>query len=457
MLKNVVYLLEETFNGITKNLNTINHLQSVEKEKNIRSHRNRETTTVLKQKGHVIEKSSMQTDYVFNRSSPQKSSRLQTALNSSTMNTTPNISEYRKTEYRRGKCLSSPSKPASNNGLDNIEGNLIVYVNDILSIPRHTVKYHSSKTENDFKRSQPANIETIDFLVIDILGQGTFAQVFKCKNLLTNELMALKIVKSKPAYTRQSMIEIDVFHSLSAKPPINFEQKHQQLRYRKKGNQHNANKGTETSSDMVDLLCYFLYHSHLCLAFELLGSNLYEVLKRRQFRGLSISLVQSLVRQAVTGVKKLSQHSVVHCDLKPENILLTCKERNNSNSASFQENRRLQYRNDDKISNEKIKLIDFGSACFEGQTAHTYIQSRFYRSPEVLVGLSYDSAIDMWSLGCVAAELFLGLPILPGVHEHDQLCRICEMISPIPDWMIEQGYVFKDIHISKRSLIIFYI
>ena len=61
-----------------------------------------------------------------------------------------------------------------------------------------------------------------------------------------------------------------------------------------------------------------------------------------------------------------------------------------------------------------IKLIDFGSACFEGQTAHTYIQSRFYRSPEVLVGLPYDAAINVWSLGCVAAELFLGLPILPG-------------------------------------------
>lgn len=90
-------------------------------------------------------------------------------------------------------------------------------------------------------------------------------------------------------------------------------------------------------------------------------------------------------------------------------------------------------------SKQWIKLIDFGSACFEGQTAHTYIQSRFYRSPEVLVGLPYDSAIDMWSLGCVAAELFLGLPILPGVHEHDQLGRILEMIGDLPEWMLERG------------------
>ena len=90
-------------------------------------------------------------------------------------------------------------------------------------------------------------------------------------------------------------------------------------------------------------------------------------------------------------------------------------------------------------TSHQIKLIDFGSACFEGQMSHTYIQSRFYRSPEVLLGLAYDSAIDMWSLGCVAAELFLGLPILPGVHEHDQLFRIIEMFGETPDWMLDQG------------------
>ena len=81
----------------------------------------------------------------------------------------------------------------------------------------------------------------------------------------------------------------------------------------------------------------------------------------------------------------------------------------------------------------------FGSACFEGHTSHSYIQSRFYRSPEVLIGLPYDSAIDIWSLGCIAAELFLGLSSLPGAHEHDQSVRINEMIANIPEWMLEQG------------------
>lgn len=60
---------------------------------------------------------------------------------------------------------------------------------------------------------------------------------------------------------------------------------------------------------------------------------------------------------------------------------------------------------------------------------YTYIQSRFYRSPEVLVGLPYTSAIDMWSLGCIAAELFLGLPLFPGSSEYNQITRIVEMIG----------------------------
>jgi dual specificity protein kinase YAK1 len=81
------------------------------------------------------------------------------------------------------------------------------------------------------------------------------------------------------------------------------------------------------------------------------------------------------------------------------------------------------------LSSPKIKLIDFGSACWESKTVYTYIQSRFYRSPEVLIGYRYNLAIDMWSLGCIAAELFLGLPLFPGTSEYKQVARIVEMLG----------------------------
>ena len=62
----------------------------------------------------------------------------------------------------------------------------------------------------------------------------------------------------------------------------------------------------------------------------------------------------------------------------------------------------------------------------ESQQVYTYIQSRFYRSPEVLLGLQYTTAIDMWSFGCIIAELFLGLPLFPGSCEYNQVSRIVD-------------------------------
>lgn len=91
------------------------------------------------------------------------------------------------------------------------------------------------------------------------------------------------------------------------------------------------------------------------------------------------------------------------------------------------------------MQSPQIKVIDFGSACHERQTVYTYIQSRFYRSPEVLLGIPYTAAIDMWSLGCIAVELFLGLPLFPGTSEYNQITRIVEMLGCvclIPAWSI---------------------
>ena len=96
-------------------------------------------------------------------------------------------------------------------------------------------------------------------------------------------------------------------------------------------------------------------------------------------------------------LKLLKAHRIIHCDLKPENILL-------KNGTTTD-----------------LKIIDFGSSCFDHERVHSYIQSRFYRSPEVILGLSYGTAIDMWSLGCILAELYTGQPLFPGHDEKEQL------------------------------------
>jgi dual specificity tyrosine-phosphorylation-regulated kinase 2/3/4 len=81
-----------------------------------------------------------------------------------------------------------------------------------------------------------------------------------------------------------------------------------------------------------------------------------------------------------------------------------------------------------------IKIIDFGSSTFLDERVYTYIQSRFYRAPEIMLGIPYTCAIDMWSFGCIMAELYIGYPVFPGDSEGDQMSRIFEVIGiPEPD------------------------
>lgn len=150
----------------------------------------------------------------------------------------------------------------------------------------------------------------------------------------------------------------------------------------------------------------------MCLVFELLSVNLYELIKQNHFKGLSTNLVRLFSTQLLDTLSVLKSNEIIHCDLKPENILLRT------------------------LDSPAIKVVDFGSACHESEQTYTYIQSRFYRSPEVLLGLRYTTAIDMWSFGCIVAELYLGLPIFPGSSEYNQLTRIIEAVGNIPDDMV---------------------
>lgn len=79
-----------------------------------------------------------------------------------------------------------------------------------------------------------------------------------------------------------------------------------------------------------------------------------------------------------------------------------------------------------------IRVIDFGSSCFEGKTIYTYIQSRYYRAPEVILGIGYNRKIDIWSFGCIIAELHLGYPLFAGDDEHEQMCYIIEVLGLPP-------------------------
>lgn len=101
-------------------------------------------------------------------------------------------------------------------------------------------------------------------------------------------------------------------------------------------------------------------------------------------------LWQSITIQCLEALQFLHGLGLIHCDLKPENILVK------------------------SYSRCEVKVIDLGSSCFETDHLCSYVQSRSYRAPEVILGLPYDKKIDIWSLGCILAELCTGNVSLAG-------------------------------------------
>nr|CDS17899.1 homeodomain interacting protein kinase 3 [Echinococcus granulosus] len=225
-------------------------------------------------------------------------------------------------------------------------------------------------------RSSSENYEVLSFL-----GRGTFGQVVKCQCRSSNRIVAIKILKNHPSYLRQGNVEVQILQTLS---------------------QHD----TEMHNIVRAIEC-FQHRNHMCLVFELLEQNLYEFLKSNNFRPLDLREIRPIAQQVLTALSKLRNLGLIHADLKPENIMLVCPT--------------------DGIMRYRVKVIDFGSACHSSKAVqNTYLQSRYYRAPEILLGLPFNEAIDMWSLGCVIAELFLGWPLYPGSSEYDQIRYIVE-------------------------------
>jgi len=223
-----------------------------------------------------------------------------------------------------------------------------------------------------------------------LIGKGSFGQVAKAYDHEEQEYVAIKIIKNKKAFYKQALIEFRLLELMN--------------RY-----------DSDNKYFIVRLKRHFHFRNHLCLVFELLSYNLYDLLRNTNFRGVSLNLTRKFASQVCccmlvtsyvddviefllqlcTALLFLStpEINIIHCDLKPENILLC----NPKRSA--------------------IKIIDFGSSCRLGERIYQYIQSRFYRSPEVLLGIPYDMAIDVWSLGCILVEMHTGEPIFAGANE----------------------------------------
>ncbi|XP_068766631.1 homeodomain-interacting protein kinase 4 [Struthio camelus] len=217
--------------------------------------------------------------------------------------------------------------------------------------------------------------------VVDTLGKGTFGEVAKSWRRSTGEMVAIKILKNDGHRSRIIKNELKLLQAMGA---VDAEESH-----------------------IVRFLESFHDGTKCYLVFELLEQNLFDFQKENNFSPLPVRHIRTITVQVLKALAKLKELSIIHADLKPENIMLV-------------DHARYPFR---------VKVIDFGSASIFSEVRYIkepYIQSRFYRAPEILLGLPFCEKVDVWSLGCVMAELHLGWPLYPGSSEYDQVRYICE-------------------------------
>ena len=228
------------------------------------------------------------------------------------------------------------------------------------------------------------------FEILEKLGQGSFGQAFKWLDHKTGDSVAVKIIKNDPTFQYQARVEAKI------------------LTHLRDGDPHDKN-------NIIRIIEVFKFREHLWVVFKLLSINLYDFLKLGNFKGLSLALIRRFAIQILYALNYVKWENIIHCDLNHENIIL--KDWNKSG----------------------IKVIDFGSSWFVDQQLYTYIQSRFYRAPEIIFGIRYSNAIDMWSFGWILAELYTGYPIFPGENEHDQIGYMMEINGLPPIDLLRRG------------------
>ncbi|KAJ1553975.1 Dual specificity tyrosine-phosphorylation-regulated kinase [Cladochytrium tenue] len=256
--------------------------------------------------------------------------------------------------------------------------------------------------------------------IVSLLGKGSFGQVARCFDHKTKTYVAIKMIRNKKRFEKQGVVEVKVLDKI-------------------------RKEDSDDTQNVIHMVDSFYFRHHLCITTELLGTNLYEWIKAGGFRGVHSGVIKRFTVQIVESMILLYKHRIVHCDLKPENILLKDQAFTVPNrcdlitSGTDSRAGRLPADFDAMNPIYDIKTIDFGSSCFEHEKIYTYVQSRFYRCPEVILGINYNMAIDMWSLGCILAELLTGYPLFPGENEQEQMACIMEIKGLPPPQLVERG------------------
>ncbi|XP_012549616.1 probable serine/threonine-protein kinase dyrk2 isoform X3 [Bombyx mori] len=249
----------------------------------------------------------------------------------------------------------------------------------------------------------PGYVMGARYKIIDTLGEGTFGKVVEVKDLELEHRMALKIIKNVEKYREAAKLEINVLEKLADVDP-------------------------DCKNLCVKMLDWFEYHGHMCIAFEMLGQSVFDFLKDNNYQPYPLEQVRHISYQLVYSVMFLHDNKLTHTDLKPENILFVDSDYEVvSVYTSSKKTHDLR-----RVKRSDVRLIDFGSATFDHEHHSTIVSTRHYRAPEVILELGWSQPCDVWSIGCIMFELYLGITLFQTHDNREHLAMMERILGPIP-------------------------
>ncbi|KAI9675088.1 MAG: hypothetical protein M1817_001496 [Caeruleum heppii] len=177
---------------------------------------------------------------------------------------------------------------------------------------------------------------------------------------------------------------------------------------------------------------------HICM--EYMDLNLYQLMKARDHKCLDGPSVKSILFQIMSGLEHIHANHFFHRDIKPENIMVSCSAASDLNMSVRRYSAMATPPATPPTYN--VKIADFGLAreTHSKSPYTTYVSTRWYRAPEVLLRAGeYSAPVDVWAVGAMAVEVATLKPLFPGGNEVDQVWRICEVMGSPGNWYSKAG------------------
>ncbi|XP_068453606.1 homeodomain-interacting protein kinase 3-like [Clinocottus analis] len=230
-----------------------------------------------------------------------------------------------------------------------------------------------------------------NYKILNFLGQGTYGYVVKCLKQDTGEIVAVKALKERNS-KHSDISEVTTLDKLRLLDP--------------------------DKNNIIRCLEWFHRCDRTFMVFEKLDVSLFDYMCQQEWVPLPLSGIRIVIRDVATALTALKDLGLIHTDLKLDNILLV-------------HHQMLPFR---------VKLIDFGLTLetFEAKPLSN-IQPLWYRSPEIILGLPFNQAIDVWSLGAVMSMMLLGFSLFQGRHEYDLLRLIVDLLGEPPRRLLNGG------------------